>query len=1065
MDHSENQFLRHILAFDDKVISATTLASLAEILVAWALSMGVDAAWVGLCDNEGKMHPEAKGGAGIDAYLDCLHESNLDTKKAGNSLIHKAWSTQQIEIAHNDESHFQYRTPLTTTGIAAWRGSAAFALLSENQGLGALVLHSKNEQVFFSDEWKIALEHIRLIANTALEKMAMQREKNRLHRLALHNSLTGMANRAALEQHLEHAIARAVRTNIPLVIGLLDLDKFKPINDLFGHAAGDRVLQEIATRLHAIARSSDFLAHLSGDEFVLVLEGVVDPAATLGPFMDRIHSCINAPFVIENISWHCGVSIGLSLCPHLQNRDAQQALEQADAALRINKTKKNRSHQWWSQDMSSPSSDLIDDTRSIKDGSSLYKAKYATSLASLSQALHRSAAIIVNTFYDDLTQLSKSKTILESLSKDELDHLKSQQIQNLFTLAAPALTAREHRSMAMRIGKIHAIVGLDREDLVRSRGLLSNALHNSLSIHVHSEALSILGRRLTRDLAYQTEAYQTLQDSRQDIILRLTHLTWEVDSYSELIGKVVAMLQTHDEIAACSISRPDSDDVFRAEAATSTRYFSDLEALADKEITVDAMPAGSHTLAERAWQSGKMERIINFKTDPQALPWKDFSLQAGLRSCVAIPLSKPGQAPMAILSIYSAFPGGYSSKDQIAFIELLQSLLCFALTRIEHLEGKTHTIPFAMRQHWQALLRTDALQMHYQPLLDIHTGQICKVEVLARLRDGERLLMPADFFSILSADDFFHLYVQGLEHALQQRNLWLEMKINLGISINLPVSALDDSRYFLATKQALHEHACPPAMLMLEILETETRLTGQEIFLKLSKFKSLGVVLAEDDLGSGHSSLNRLREQPFDCIKIDRDLVRLTGQDPSTVLRFIYQLTRLGHSLGKLVVVEGVEDINLLDAIAILGADIGQGYAISRPMPVAQVAPWIRNNSQLLGDIRPKHILTTLAKLLIWEERMHLLSKEPDALRCLYNVNSLPMCSDITMALQNRDCQKCPLISFFVDTDHIMPPGSPHRMLQQTLINTALSDGALSAPYALARQNLVAAMLEQASVD
>ena len=99
----------------------------------------------------------------------------------------------------------------------------------------------------------------------------------RLQALAMQDPLTGLANRNALQQHLDMALRRALRNRQPLAVLLIDLDGFKPINDQHGHALGDQVLAEVALRLQTCARESDLVARLGGDEFVLVCEAL--PAA------------------------------------------------------------------------------------------------------------------------------------------------------------------------------------------------------------------------------------------------------------------------------------------------------------------------------------------------------------------------------------------------------------------------------------------------------------------------------------------------------------------------------------------------------------------------------------------------------------------------------------------------------------------------------------------------------------------------------------------------------------------------------------------------------------------
>jgi GAF domain len=356
--------------------------------------------------------------------------------------------------------------------------------------------------------------------------------------------------------------------------------------------------------------------------------------------------------------------------------------------------------------MSTCAPDATRDSNQMDHEPSLYSPVWAAALTSLAEALQHNAGDIVGRFCEGLTDLPRSKHILEALSEVEFEHLKSQQIRNLYALADPDLTAMAHRAMALRAGRLHAIVGLDREDLIRSRGLLSAAIHNNVDTTAHGEALRVLGQRLTRDLAWQTHAYQQLQTSRQDVLLGITRLAWDADSYTDLIVRVGEILGAHDEFAGCSVGRPDSEGVFRFESVsgkTIEKYRAGLESSAEQPVSDGDRPQGRGP-AGRAWRSGNVERIVNFQTDPQAEPWKDLARREGFRSSAAIPLSPPGHPPMAILSLYSAFPGGYAAADQMTFIGQLQTLLGFAIARIENREGHTDTVPYAIRQHWAALL-------------------------------------------------------------------------------------------------------------------------------------------------------------------------------------------------------------------------------------------------------------------------------------------------------------------------------------------------------------------------
>jgi len=606
-----------------------------------------------------------------------------------------------------------------------------------------------------------------------------------------------------------------------------------------------------------------------------------------------------------------------------------------------------------------------------------YDLAWTEALTALEEALLLQADRIAKQLVKGLYS-SHITSALDALSAVEAEQLEAQCVQHLCAIASPGLCATDHRAMALRVGRRSAMLGVSSKDLVRRHSLISCVIRSHVDQAAHAQALAVFDQRCTLDLAWQAEAYGALSASRQAVLLRISRLAWEAEGYTDLIERVVNTLAKHDEIAGSWVGRPDKRGVFRFEAVASKsgfmeRYLTELEVTADIAIMTDNDSQGQGP-SSRAWRNAEVERCANMSTDARMKPWRDGALRGGFRSSVAIPLRQPESSPKAILTLYSPLPGGYSSEPQAMFIAQLQMLLGLAIARIESQEGRAGAISYVMRKRWAALIRSDGLQMHYQPLLDLRTWQVAKVEALARLKDDGRLLAPGEFFPALSSDDFLELYVRGLGQALSQRTSWLQGGIDLNVSVNLPPSGLGDTRYFDATRQALVEHACPPEALTLEVLETGEVPSGVDIPDQLAKFAALGVRLAEDDLGSGHSSLSRLRELPFDSIKIDRKIVTMAGHDASDVLRFVYQLTRLGHTLGKSVIVEGVESTDLLEATAILGVDSAQGYVIAQPMPAAQLTDWIRSGSQpVLSDLScPQSALGKLAALLVWEERLHL---------------------------------------------------------------------------------------------
>lgn len=148
-----------------------------------------------------------------------------------------------------------------------------------------------------------------------------------LDRIAHFDPLTGIPNRRLLDDRLRHAIAHADRSGRPLAVCMLDLDGFKPINDQFGHEAGDQLLVEIVQRLQAMLRAVDTVARLGGDEFVLLL-GDLDSEVVF----ERILNEVRKPVRIQDAAVNVSASIGVALYPE-DNADADTLLRHADQAM------------------------------------------------------------------------------------------------------------------------------------------------------------------------------------------------------------------------------------------------------------------------------------------------------------------------------------------------------------------------------------------------------------------------------------------------------------------------------------------------------------------------------------------------------------------------------------------------------------------------------------------------------------------------------------------------------------------------------------------------------------
>jgi diguanylate cyclase (GGDEF)-like protein len=168
-------------------------------------------------------------------------------------------------------------------------------------------------------------------------------ERGRIERqwaeLALRDPLTGLPNRRALAAGLAAALARARRHGKRLGVLFIDVDRFKAINDRHGHAAGDQVLREIASRLRTCLRASDLVARLAGDEFVAVVEDLESMRA-VDVVVGKIHGILARPIVLGTATVVTSVTIGVAVGPTRAHGHADAILAAADTAMYRSKRRK-----------------------------------------------------------------------------------------------------------------------------------------------------------------------------------------------------------------------------------------------------------------------------------------------------------------------------------------------------------------------------------------------------------------------------------------------------------------------------------------------------------------------------------------------------------------------------------------------------------------------------------------------------------------------------------------------------------------------------------------------------
>jgi diguanylate cyclase (GGDEF)-like protein len=235
------------------------------------------------------------------------------------------------------------------------------------------------------------------------------------------------------------------------------------------------------------------------------------------------------------------------------------------------------------------------------------------------------------------------------------------------------------------------------------------------------------------------------------------------------------------------------------------------------------------------------------------------------------------------------------------------------------------------------------LLLHYQPEIDLATGQTHRVEALVRWQHPERgLLVPDDFIPLARQSALIRPITRYvLDVALGQCRAWQDAGIDVGVAVNLAGRDLGDSRLEEEVSEALRRWKLEPHLLELEIPESAIISDRERVQKMLTRLSERGVRLAVDDFGSGYASLSHLRQLPVDVLKVDKSFVQNinTADDDAAIVRSTIDLA---HSLGVTVVAEGVESDDVLEQLRLLGCDLAQGFCLALPASAGEVTEWLR---------------------------------------------------------------------------------------------------------------------------
>ncbi len=916
------------------------------------------AVWVGRPDVQERFEVLARAGRGAE------HLDTLKVTVCGDPSpcpVTQAWASQRLAYTNDALATAQQAPGYDFLVTHHWHATLAAPLFRDGRCWALLVFVSPYRDVFDTETIELC-QRVAALLGHGLDELDIKHRLNILQHKeayrARHDPLTGLPNRFALNMHLSKAIARAQRNDSVLAVGLIDLDDFKPINDTWGHETGDRLLQELAKRLQAWLRDSDIVARFGGDEFVVVIEELDKRLAVtqLTAALERLRHTVDAPFdIAEGKQTRVSMTMGLALCP-LEAEEPDALLRLADTAMYQAKLHKADRTQWWSIGDASVCMPVRQDTPD----------PYGTEACALLERMQAHFTIVtgqfVETFYAELGTHAQSRAILHHLSASERQQLKTRQSEHLHFLLASTTTQQAIMESARHLGQIHALVGVDGALIVQSmtlyRKLLSDHLNQALLRTQDRYTLLLTAdARLHDDIQAQLSAAAGVAARDMDVLS--VPLPAHGALWADIRATEITALGQLPGIQAALFMRLDNRGIFVVEnsAGPQADAITAILQTPGAQAVIDIHCPRGQGLTAQVWRSQRILSSPSYTQDSRYQAWHPQAMALNIRSTLSVPILNAQGQVVAVISLFGAYPNQFESIQKQQFARALQQRWALIWQRCN---TPVSVITQTQSQQWRQRLFDGGLHMYMQPIVNLQSGRLIRVEALARLQMPDAQIIPPDkFLPLLGNAELDRLFYAGMDETLAQRVRWEAQGLAIGVALNLPPSCLLDAGCPRWVQEALQRHGVAPRHLTLELLETaDLDNTVQDKAIR--QLKTLGVKLAMDDLGSGYSSLKRLTCMPFDTIKLDKGLLLHLREDPLQGLILIRTIIQLGLHSERDVVVEGLEQEDMIETARMLGASLGQGYGLARPMPAEQIFDW---NRTFKLPLQPDHIQTYLGAL------------------------------------------------------------------------------------------------------
>ena len=721
-------------------------------------------------------------------------------------------------------------------------------------------------------------------AMSAWQAQSHKRQHRALARASRTDPLTGCLNRRGFEERAVAEIDAMHRRGRGGAIVVLDIDRFKPVNDVFGHAAGDELLCWVVQTLEAAVRPTDAVGRLGGDEFAVLLPEI-EP--------EQARAC--ATRIGDALRERAPASLGLAVYPD-DGTDLETLTRRADT--RLYGTRKGR----YGRHLPGTAQGARTASGQEADGADpaelatrrfgpidLWRAALEAMPARATRPGHEPDQASLQSMLLDQIDASVIATDMTGTViswNGGAETLYGWSSQEAVGRSARDLVVPEDAQAAERLMiELSRDGRWDGELLVRRRdgSLFTAYVRNRLVVDEDGTPSAVVG--VAVDISARVAAETELLQSR-NYAQAVTECMGEGLFTLDLEGRITYVNRTAETL----LGRPEAE--LRGQAVG--------------------------------------DAICSPRPDGSARPFRECPLARALSREVTVRveedvfLTRSGrEIPVA----YTATPF-HTDEGLQGCVVIFQDISERKHREEEH---RRDAETLACINRVEDALANDRFVLHAQPIVDLRSGETVQHELLLRmLEPGGGLVAPGEFLPVAEQ----YALIGEIDWQVIRRATELAGS-GCPVQANISARSVGDPDVLEHIERCIEQCAVPPGKLVFEITETAIVEDEQAARRFAERVHLLGCEIALDDFGTGYGSLTYLKQMPVDYLKLDIEFVRdLVNNEASR--HVVQAVVALARDFHLRTVGEGVEDAETLELLRRLGVDFAQGYHLARPEPFAE---------------------------------------------------------------------------------------------------------------------------------